>query len=58
MELATEGDWTTPTCGHCGIKMVAREGKSGSFWGCRNFPRCRQRIGMRSCYGFSGNGKT
>lgn len=47
LTFAIEGDWTTPTCPHCGIKMVAREGAGYRFWGCRHFPRCRQRINMR-----------
>ena len=33
LELATEGDWTTPTCPSCGTKMVARDSKRGAFWG-------------------------
>lgn len=43
LQLATEGDFTTPTCPSCGLKMVERTAtKSGdSFWGCRSFPRCR-----------------
>jgi restriction system protein len=41
--LATEGDFTTPTCPSCGVKMVRRvANKTGeSFWGCVDFPRCR-----------------
>jgi restriction system protein len=43
LHLATEGDFTTPTCASCGVKMVERVStKSGeAFWGCVNFPRCR-----------------
>lgn len=37
---ATWGDYATPTCASCGIKMVRRKGKF-EFWGCANFPRCR-----------------
>ena len=47
LTLATDGDYTTPTCPACGIKMVLREGKEGSraFWGCRNYPKgCRQTL--------------
>lgn len=44
LAVATEGDYTTPTCASCGIKLVRRESKNGNFWGCRNFPRCRTRI--------------
>ncbi len=49
LAFATEGDFRTPTCPHCGVKMRAVEGKAGrpSFWGCRNYPRCRQVLGMR-----------
>lgn len=42
-KLATRGDYKTPTCPACGIKMVARRGRNGrpDFWGCRNYPRCK-----------------
>lgn len=44
LELATQGDFRTPTCPSCGIKMTARNStKDGKpFWGCVNYPRCRQ----------------
>jgi len=47
LELATKGDYTTPTCPSCGTKMVSRTATKGrsegsTFWGCRNFPRCKQ----------------
>ncbi|AJG21343.1 putative endonuclease [Cupriavidus basilensis] len=42
---AFEGDYQTPTCAACGIKMVERQGKGGSFWGCRNYSKgCRVRL--------------
>lgn len=43
LQLATSGDFTTPTCPSCGIKMVQRmASKTGEpFWGCVSFPRCR-----------------
>ncbi len=41
LRIATEGDWTTPSCPSCGVKMVLREGNHKSFWGCPNYPRCR-----------------
>jgi restriction system protein len=47
LELATAGDWTTPSCPVCGTKMVARESKRGRFWGCSAYPRCRGRLPMR-----------
>ncbi|MBR7560705.1 topoisomerase DNA-binding C4 zinc finger domain-containing protein, partial [Mycobacterium tuberculosis] len=27
----------TPSCPACGVKLVARNGKSGVFWGCSNY---------------------
>jgi hypothetical protein len=44
LEFATDGDYSTPTCPHCGIKMVRRSSKSNGsvFWGCKNYPRCHQ----------------
>lgn len=46
--LATSGDFTTPTCPSCGIKMVMRmaQGTGDAFWGCSRFPLCRSRIGI------------
>jgi restriction system protein len=46
LQLATEGDYTTPTCASCGIKLTWRTPASGakSFWGCVNYPRCRSRL--------------
>lgn len=42
LEIATEGNYTTPTCASCGIKMVWRD--KGQFWGCTNYPRCKTRL--------------
>jgi restriction system protein len=47
LALATEGAYTTPSCPSCGVKMVSRTGKKGKFWGCQNYPRCRQMLHMR-----------
>jgi len=49
LAFATSGDYTTPTCSNCGVKMKSVAGKSGrpDFWGCPNFPRCRQKLGKR-----------
>jgi restriction system protein len=46
LKLATEGDFTTPTCASCGVKMVFRTPKVGGnpFWGCRNYPRCTTKM--------------
>ncbi len=47
--VATEGNYTTPTCVSCNTKMVLRTSKSSnnvknSFWGCTNYPRCRKTL--------------
>jgi len=47
LECATEGDYTTPSCPSCGVKMISRVAGKGrsegsSFWGCRNYPRCKR----------------
>lgn len=49
LSFATEGDYTVPTCPSCGIKMKRVGGTNGrgDFWGCHNYPRCRQKLGMR-----------
>jgi restriction system protein len=44
-EVATEGDYTTPTCASCGIKMLLKTGRRDRpFWGCENFPRCHNTL--------------
>lgn len=50
LQLATAGDFTTPTCPSCGIKMVERVAqKIGErFWGCARFPSCRRTFRMTS----------
>lgn len=45
LDAATKGDYTTPTCPRCGVKMVRRVARSGTnpgseFWGCPTYPRC------------------
>jgi len=47
-----KGDYLTPTCPSCGIKMVLRTSKKGQnigskFWGCKNFPRCRSTLKLK-----------
>lgn len=41
----TRGDYTTPTCPTCDIKMSRRPGRDGKpdFWGCNNYRRCGAR---------------
>ena len=45
LEIATQGDYSTPTCPQCGIKMVVRRKKkrreTSEFWGCINAPQCK-----------------
>lgn len=40
LDIAYKGDYSTPTCASCGIKLVRRT----TFWGCSNYPRCFSRI--------------
>jgi ssDNA-binding Zn-finger/Zn-ribbon topoisomerase 1 len=49
LNVALEGDYSTPTCPQCDVKLVKREsskGRSagGHFWGCVNYPRCKQTL--------------
>jgi restriction system protein len=46
LERATSGDYATPSCPSCGIKLVVRTASKGvragkQFWGCSNYPRCK-----------------
>jgi restriction system protein len=47
LALAVAGDYKTPTCSKCGIKMVERDSKRGQFWGCPNYPQCRKRLEIK-----------
>lgn len=45
-EVAAAVQAGTPTCPRCGVPMVLRPGVKGrydSFYGCVNYPRCRER---------------
>jgi len=46
LAVATEGDYLTPTCASCGIKMTLRTNSKdqSQFWGCLNYPRCTSRL--------------
>ena len=44
LEKVTRGDFETPTCASCGVKMVWREVQPVGFYGCVNFPRCRSKL--------------
>ena len=50
LDVALEGDYWRPTCASCGVKMKERSARESgaAFWGCSNFPKCRQIIRMRS----------
>jgi restriction system protein len=49
LEIATAGDYITPTCPQCDVKMVRRDVKKGRnaggyMWGCVHYPRCKQTL--------------
>jgi restriction system protein len=46
LELSTRGDFLTPTCPACGIKMVKRKSTAHGrpYWGCRNYPGCKNTL--------------
>jgi restriction system protein len=44
LHFATGGDWSTPTCPACGIKMEKRQKKSAAYWRCPNAVRCGKRL--------------
>ena len=50
LNVATEGEYMTPTCASCGVKMVQRKRKAdqSAFWGCVNYPRCKTVLQPRS----------
>ena len=47
LKFATEGDFLTPTCPTCSLKMISRKStrEGRRFWGCRNYPRCKHMLG-------------
>ena len=44
LQFATQGDYQTPSCPSCGIKLVLRSGARGDFWGCSKYPRCQYKL--------------
>lgn len=42
--VAYEGEYWLPTCASCGVKMVERGKSEKRFWGCANYPKCRNTI--------------
>ena len=52
LDSAFSGDFDTPTCPNCDVKMVRRTAGKGpfsgsEFWGCPRYPRCKQKIKIR-----------
>jgi len=45
--LAVDGDYATPSCPACGLKMIIRQNEQVRYWGCRAYPRCKGVLGMR-----------
>jgi restriction system protein len=43
LKLATQGDFRTPTCPACVVKMIPRKSTAHgrTYWGCRNYPACK-----------------
>jgi hypothetical protein len=35
---------SAPICPKCGIPLIIRSGRRGNFYGCSNYPKCRQSI--------------
>lgn len=48
LAIAYEGEYWLPTCASCGVKMVERGKPEKRFWGCANFPKCRNTIAKSS----------
>jgi restriction system protein len=46
LKMATQGDFLTPTCPACSIKMIPRRSthEGRRFWGCANYPRCKHTL--------------
>jgi restriction system protein len=44
LKFTTQGDFLTPTCPSCSLKMTSRKStrEGRKFWGCINYPRCKQ----------------
>ena len=47
LAFAFDGDFYTPSCASCGVKMLARDSRRGAFWGCVHYPRCKTTLPMR-----------
>lgn len=45
LQHATRGDYSTPSCPKCEVKMIRKQGQPGrsDYWACPNFRACRTR---------------
>ena len=50
----TEGDYETPSCPRCEIKLVRRSSRFGEFWGCPNFGNRRSKCSYKRAIKASG----
>jgi restriction system protein len=50
LSVALEGDYWRPTCVNCGVKLLERKSRRDgkAFWGCKNYPRCKTTMPMKS----------
>ena len=37
---------SAPLCPKCGVPLVIRSGKRGTFYGCPNYPKCREIVSI------------
>ena len=44
LDFAIEGDWATPTCPVCNVKMAVRHKETKQYWRCPNAKTCDQRM--------------
>lgn len=46
LAVATQGEFLTPTCIACDVKMISRRSthEGRKHWGCPNYPACKQTI--------------
>lgn len=42
----TSAELDAPLCPCCHDPMIRRKGKYGQFWGCRNYPRCKETLNI------------
>jgi len=49
LDIATNGDYLTPSCPSCGAKLKQKVGNTGRgpFWTCPGFPACRYTLAIK-----------